>query len=237
MVASMPSADQLANARLSGSRSLDVFRVLLDAAARPGTIGRLPLIDTRIPPALYPALALADLDHVVGLLDIAGDEWSALVHHATGARVTDSLATPDGRQCDIVVALRPPTPSEIEGMRRGTPAAPELGARLVIAVRALSDERIDIADAVRRDAPANAFSLHGPGAASPRTVHAIGTGPDALRAIAAANRDFPAGIDTWIVADDGAVVAVPRSAQIDVSAGHRPWSTASQEPSTERMEH
>ncbi|MEM9517363.1 MAG: phosphonate C-P lyase system protein PhnH [Actinomycetota bacterium] len=234
----MPAADQLASARLSGSRSLDVFRVLLDAAARPGTVGRLPLYDASVPPALYPALALADLDHVVGVLDVAGNHWSALLRHATGARVTNSVATPDGHQCDIAVALRPPSPSEIEAMRRGTPEAPELGARLVVAVRTLSPEPIHLAQAAPRDAPAASFSLHGPGAARPRVVQAVGAGPDVLHAIATANRDFPAGIDTWIVADNGSVVAVPRSARIDVLADHRPRSTASLDPSTEQpMEH
>ncbi|MEM8621410.1 MAG: phosphonate C-P lyase system protein PhnH [Actinomycetota bacterium] len=208
MALSATSAERLAHARLSGTASLRIFRALLDAASRPGTIARLPGRRDDIPAVLYPALALVDLDHRVAVLgDGADSEWPALVCAATGASADDG---PDGiGHADVVVYVRPPTPDEITTLRRGTASAPEQGARLVVAARAISEEPPPV------DGSGASVELRGPGVAGSRTVAVDGIGDDVFAALADVNRDFPAGVDTWIVADDGSVVAVPRSTRLE----------------------
>ncbi|MEM9040947.1 MAG: phosphonate C-P lyase system protein PhnH [Actinomycetota bacterium] len=210
----------LAAARLDPASSLSVFRALLAAASRPGVVTRIDAsrvaeASHRPPAVLLPALALLDLDHVVAVLDETDrDESSpsALLSAATGARPTDDLS-----DADIVIAMRAATADELLAMRRGSAHEPELGARLVMACRAIATST----EAGDRLGPTwSTVRLRGPGVPEPgRDIAIDGVLDEVFSALAETNRDFPAGIDTWLVADDGAVVAIPRSSTIDVDGG------------------
>lgn len=199
---SASTAELTAQARLSADRSQAVFRGLLDALSRPGLVVGPPAdAPTDVPAALLGVLALADVDLTVAIL--AADDaigWSAVVRTATGARPAPL------EQADMVVALRAPSPGEVGVVERGDPTAPERGARLFLACDSLvGSDRGDVA-----------LRLEGPGVPASRRLIVAGLPAAVFAAIADANRGFPAGIDTWLVAADGAVAGLPRSTRITV---------------------
>lgn len=216
-------ATLLAAARLDATASLAVFRAVLGALARPGSVVDAPAPRPRaIPPVLLPALALADLEVGVAVLDDArGDDhehpdentnggrgapidWGEVVRANTGARRADALDT-----ADMVVALRPPTGAEIAGIRTGDAFAPEHGARLVVACDGFDHGTIGESTVVE---------ITGPGAGDGRSVQLAGVRPELIDALATANAGFPAGIDTWFVDAAGAMVALSRSSRVSVVA-------------------
>lgn len=198
-----PDPALVAAARLDAATSLQVFRATLDALARPGRPTRLPIVRPDLVPAvLLPVLALADLEVTVAVLDDrrpsvdASTDWMAIVAAATGTRTAPSLG-----EADLVLALRPPDPSEIAALRTGDALAPERGARLVVACSRIGHGSTGV-------------EVSGPGAASGRVLHLDGPGPELFDALELVNRDVPAGVDTWFVAPDGAIAAIARSTRI-----------------------
>jgi len=205
-------AGRLVDARLDAASSRAVYRSLLDALARPGAVSPpVPGVAASIPPALLPLLSLADLDVTFSLISWDDDAWTDVVASVTGARPVGDLA-----DADIVAALRPPSPSEIDLLRTGDAFRPELGSRLVIACGALGlvgdDEtnRIEQADETIR------FTVEGPGASPSRTVIAAGLDAAVIARLAERNAAFPAGVDTWLVAADGSMIGLPRSVRTTV---------------------
>jgi alpha-D-ribose 1-methylphosphonate 5-triphosphate synthase subunit PhnH len=59
--------------------------------------------------------------------------------------------------------------------------------------------------------------LTGPGVDGRRRLAIGGLSAAVLDAIAEANRRFPSGIDTWLVAPDGAIAAISRSTRLDLA--------------------
>ncbi len=198
-----PAGDLVRAARLDGDRSQAAFRCLLEALSRPGSVRRVRggvLVDG-VPPALLLALAIADVEVGVAVLRSDDDaDWARLLADATGARIVPIEAAA------CVTALVAPTPEEIDGLRRGTPLAPETAARLAIQVDALTTDD---------DGPIS-LALRGPGVDGIARLGVTGVRADVFEAIGAVNTAFPAGIDTWLVSIDGDVAAMPRSTQIEV---------------------
>lgn len=205
----MASAPTLiAAARLDSATSLAVFRATLAALSHPGRPAQLPVVHPdRIPPVLLPILALADLEVTIAVLDHrrppSGNtadpypvDWLDVVVAATGARPASSPAT-----ADLVLALRPPGNAEVVSLRTGDAATPERGARLIVGC-------------ARVGCGPTAIHLLGPGASTGRTIHLDGPGPEMFDALGTVNQTFPAGVDTWFIAPDGAIAAIPRSARI-----------------------
>lgn len=190
-------AELAARARLDTHASQRTFRALLDALARPGRVGALEL-RAPVPPALLPALALADVDVTTCLLTRRGEDtdWQAVLTTATGAVAAEL------EEADIVVALRAPTPDEVRSLRRGRADAPELGACLTLAFRRLGAGLW--------------LGLRGPGVPGAERLLVEGLEPEVFEALAAANRRFPAGVDAFVVAEDGAVAGLPRSTDLTV---------------------
>ncbi|MCI0584530.1 MAG: phosphonate C-P lyase system protein PhnH, partial [Chloroflexi bacterium] len=61
------------------------------------------------------------------------------------------------------------------------------------------------------------LTIRGPGIAHIAMVGIDGVDPPVLRALVDANSDFPAGVDTFLVSDDGQVAGLPRSLTMEVS--------------------
>lgn len=195
----------IVGARLTAEQSLAVFRVLLSAVSRPGTLVELPEdVAPGAPRVVVPVLALADLDVSVATLG-GGDEshrarWSTVIADVTGSRNAPPA------EADVVTALRHLSASDVAGLRGGTAEAPELGARLFAACDSLGGGLDHEAITVR---------LRGPGVPNSRTLSVTGIDGDVIAALAA-NRSFPAGIDTWLVSTGGVVAAIPRSTRIEL---------------------
>jgi alpha-D-ribose 1-methylphosphonate 5-triphosphate synthase subunit PhnH len=192
---------------LDHTASQRVFRVLLDVLARPGTVRELPadVLDVDVPAALLVPLALADLEVSLAVLGPAGPDWAGGLAAATGARPGPA------ERADMVLALRPPRPDEVRGLRRGTPDRPDLACRLVLACDALGatgDVSCDLA---------------GPGVDGVAALGVRGVPVEVLDTLIAVNQRFPLGVDTFLVATDGRVAGLPRSTQVRIRSGAGTW--------------
>ncbi|OCW57824.1 phosphonate C-P lyase system protein PhnH [Hoeflea olei] len=177
-----------------------VFRALMDAMARPGSIQPLP--DVAVPPAPLTASAaaliatLADADTPVWLDPLlakadAVRDW--IIFH-TGAPIT-------AHQPDAAFALvaAPQNLSALNGFALGTQDYPDRSTTVILQV-----------DTLAAGAP---LSFEGPGIES-RVKIAPAPMPQHFGAQWAANRQaFPRGIDL-VLAAPGAVAALPRSARL-----------------------
>lgn len=138
------------------------------------------------------AVLLALLDHGLGL-GFSGDEAvhrvAATACTLTGASVVDVGAA------DWVVVHGPPA-TAISQARRGTRAAPEDGATLVIATTG----------------EARALTLSGPGLPEPTTCF-IPLDAVALHALTAAKSNPPAGVDLLIITPE-CLIGLPRSVSV-----------------------
>lgn len=197
-----------AEAQLDGAASVAVFRTLLDTLARPGTVLQGSRVRGGVPPALVPALALADVDMRVAVVGDAAEVWSEVLRAVTGA-AGSSIAT-----ASIIVALRPLQPAEVHVMERGDALHPERSCRLVLACRSLHAAFPDAAQP-----GAVTLRLRGPGVPDERTLRVEGVGAEVFEALAEVNREFPAGVDTHLVAASGAMCGIPRSTSIEVLDG------------------
>lgn len=207
MAASTDFADRIAAATLDEFESQGVFRVLLESLSHPGTRHRLPTgLAERIPAALIPVVALADVDVEVAVLggQESGD-WEAVVLAATGG---GAAPVPEAA---MVAALGTISPDVVRILRRGDAHHPELAARLVLTATAILDETPERGEVV--------LDLRGPGVPDTRRVGVDGIHPEVFDALIAANAEFPSGVDTWIVTASGEILGLPRSITSTV-AGH-----------------
>lgn len=195
-----------ASAPLSAARSQQVFRAVLDAMARPGTVRRLPVAGhgddhaDALPAALLPLLALADLATPACVLADAADgtEWAGVVRAMTSAPAA-ALA-----RASLVAALRPVTEGELASLRTGSAAAPEDGALACLSVAALGgggDGRL--------------LRLSGPGIPGTRRLVVTGLPSGFVAARRELTRDFPAGADLLLVTVAGDITGLPRTTLID----------------------
>ncbi|MBB6548369.1 phosphonate C-P lyase system protein PhnH [Nonomuraea rubra] len=195
------------------------FRALLNVLSRPGVLdvvgrGEGPghgegRGESRGegPVALAVAAGLADVEVPTAVLTAPGDEhWARALHLGTSA----PPAPPE--RARMVVALRPPAAAEIAGLTRGDAMHPELGTRLVVAVDGLGQDSGNVPGAV-------VLTLSGPGVPGTRRLCVTGLPRDVFEALAAANAGFPAGVDTFLVAQDGTVAGLPRSTRIEIENG------------------
>jgi alpha-D-ribose 1-methylphosphonate 5-triphosphate synthase subunit PhnH len=176
------------------------FRALLHALARPGTLHRLDMAAASppVPAAAVAAAGLADVEVSMAVLAEDGDPVAAALHAATGAPAVSLI------RADLVVALRPPQPAEVRVLRQGDPLHPEHAARLVVAVPRLGGPAADLT-----------VQLRGPGIRDACELRVSGLPAEVFDELASAAR-FPCGVDTFLVADDGTVAGLPRSAEIRV---------------------
>jgi alpha-D-ribose 1-methylphosphonate 5-triphosphate synthase subunit PhnH len=178
--------------RLRPAASQAVFRVLLEALARPGRVLQLPAPDPG--PGIVP-LALAVIGSPVAVLGDPG--WQQRICQATGA------AAAAAEDASLVAIYGTADPADIPRLRRGSALAPEDGAKVGLACRRLAE-----------GGPAEVtLELSGPGVPGMIRLGVDGVGPAVFEALAEANALFPAGIDVWLVDERGQVAGLPRSAR------------------------
>lgn len=173
------------------------YRQLIEVMGRPGTIAAIEVV-AGIPPVITLAAGLADVDVSVAVLD---EDWERPFIVATGATRAPAASA------QHVVATRPLTISQLADVERGDALHPERGARVFAAVAGLGD-------ATGADAPTTRLTLSGPGIVGETELAVDGLPAELFDALAVANVDFPAGIDLILVAADGRIAAIPRSAHI-----------------------
>jgi alpha-D-ribose 1-methylphosphonate 5-triphosphate synthase subunit PhnH len=176
--------------------SQQVFRAVLEALARPGTVMTLPDGPRQmLAPALLPVFALADLGTGVCVLEQADGHWADAVTTATSAPLWPA------ELARLIAALRPVTDDEVRSFRRGTAEAPEDGALVSLAVADVTGGQ-------------SHWRLSGPGIAETVTLAPSGLPASFVAARAEAVTGYPAGIDVLLVTADGRVVGLPRTTTI-----------------------
>jgi alpha-D-ribose 1-methylphosphonate 5-triphosphate synthase subunit PhnH len=167
------------------------FRAVLDAMARPGTLGTAGA-ELAPPAPLTPATAavlLTLLDYDTKLwLDPAATAASAWIDFHCGA---PRVASPDA--CDFAAALSLPV---LDVLPAGSHDAPESGATLVLQVAALGRGQ--------------AYRLAGPGLRAPRLLAVDGLPPGFVAQWQASHARFPRGVDIVLCAGT-MLAALPRS--------------------------
>lgn len=177
------------------------FTTLLDVLARPGKIGRLQ-VPAGVPAAALAACGLVDVEVELRVLtgdDTEGQDWGEAVHAATSAPRSEL------EFARTVLALRPVTADEVAQLPRGDALNPERGARLFATVDELTPG----------DGPLT-LRLTGPGVPGERLLGVRGLPAAVFEALATANSGFPLGVDTFLVAGDGAVAGLPRSTRLSI---------------------
>jgi alpha-D-ribose 1-methylphosphonate 5-triphosphate synthase subunit PhnH len=172
-----------------------VFRPLLQAMSRPGTIQRLPAA-ARARPLLAVLGAISDREvsfHVTGADDPALRRELAW---ATGARPA-SL-----EQADFVVCPAGESGGRLLRARRGTLEYPDAGATIVYAIRRCAPE-------------GGRAVLRGPGIRDTVRPGLEGLGAQELAQLREANREFPLGVDAIFLDPEGQLICIPRSTRIE----------------------
>ncbi|KUN00105.1 hypothetical protein AQI95_35690 [Streptomyces yokosukanensis] len=195
------TATRVTAAKLDPAQAHGVFRAVLDALARPGTVSRFPAgTGGVVPSALLPVLALADLGTGVCVLEEDGSRrWSDVVGVAANAPAAPL------EKARLAAAVRPVAPQEILRLARGAADAPEDGALLCLPVAAL-------------EGGPHAWRLSGPGVPGERDVAPRGVPDGFVEARAEAVGGFPAGVDLLLITPDGRVMGLPRSTALTVVA-------------------
>jgi alpha-D-ribose 1-methylphosphonate 5-triphosphate synthase subunit PhnH len=179
-----------------------VFRTLLDALSRPGTIGvirdMLPgLRDTPVEPAAFAALlTLCDYATPVWLAQPDSALGSALRFH-TGAPLVDA----PGEAAFAYVHDAGALPS-LESFAPGSAESPEQSATLLIRV-----------DALTGGAP---VTLSGPGILETQTISPVGLPARFWQERAMLAPLFPCGIDCYLVCGPR-VIGLPRTTEAKVN--------------------
>ena len=185
-----------------------VFRVLLDAMARPGSIRSLPARDEHTPiPATTGLAAVAQtlLDHEVAFavvpsaVDVDPETSSAFVAYIRSVTGCREVAPIDA---DYVFALGALPAGLAAHLKRGQPAYPDEGATLVSLVPSLDG------------ASGITVQLSGPGVPAGTSARIPGWSTDAIASLTEANAAAPLGIDVILVDAGGQVMCLPRSTRI-----------------------
>jgi alpha-D-ribose 1-methylphosphonate 5-triphosphate synthase subunit PhnH len=183
------------------------FRLLIDALARPGTVHMLPDRLPDVPPDLDPYVALVAftlLDQEVRFAASGplAEPFAAYIVRRTGARA----APPD--EAAFLFASGDDPASPLAQLPVGSPEFPERGGTAVLAVEGLSagDGGNGGGDVV--------LTLSGPGIDGAARVLVRGLTPAVVETFVEQNREYPLGIDAFLVGLDGAVIGLPRTVRI-----------------------
>jgi len=211
----------MTTATLAGARRFDpvadtqaVFRVVLDAMARPGTRHTLPAADPNTPLAKAgPLVALAQtlLDHEVTFAVVpARGETADAERLAAYLTLVTGSRTVAAAEAEYVIALGPLPTGLPATLRVGQPAYPDESATLIALVPPFGDHAgVPVA-------------LTGPGVARGTAMTLPGLTPSDLASLAAANAEPPLGVDVILVDPAGTIVCLPRSTRF--SLDHAPRS-------------
>ncbi|QGZ57981.1 phosphonate C-P lyase system protein PhnH [Paraburkholderia acidiphila] len=183
-----------------------VFRTLLDALARPGTIG---VIETPLPAATAanasPARAgLAAFASLLALADYATPVWLAQPDAALAAALRFHAGAPlaqEAREAAFAYVHDAAALPPLEAFASGTPESPEQSATVFVRV-----------DSLTGGAP---LTLRGPGIETTCSIAPAGLPERFWRERAALAPHFPCGIDFYLVCGDR-LMGLPRTTLVEM---------------------
>lgn len=171
------------------------FRVIMDSMARPGKVNYLPNFTVSAPQGLSPYVAAVCFT----LLDseacfyVENQAWGDYLRVHTGSL----LKLPES--AEFVIISGGETDFDLSCLNRGTLLFSHRGATLLISVEAIESSEGGLR-----------ISMTGPGIPGFRVIRVEGLSPFHLASIVSLNEECPLGIDTILVARDGALVCLPR---------------------------
>ncbi len=170
-----------------------VFRAVLDALSRPGTVHSV-----RAPAEPPFPLQRATAAVLLTLADAETPLWLCPAAAAAHDWITFHCGVPRAAMAGAALGLAL-APMALDGFHAGVDDQPELGATVILQIEALGQGR--------------ALALSGPGLAAPATLQINGL-PDGFVADWARNAAlFPRGVDVVLCAGDR-LAALPRSVHI-----------------------
>lgn len=183
---------------LSSDECQQVFRILLDALARPGTIAELPL--ELGDPLDLPLLALTDGTTPIAALDPTEDEMARVteIHQLTQAPLAPVL------QARFVVSYRDPDPLAMAELNTGCDDRPHEAALLIQSAMVAEQPQPDF----------SAWQLSGPGIDGTTQIQVAGLSRSFFRARDRLVAGYPQGVDVVLVSPSGAVLGLPRTTRI-----------------------
>jgi alpha-D-ribose 1-methylphosphonate 5-triphosphate synthase subunit PhnH len=188
--------------RLSPVTSQAVFRVLLGSLAQPGRVFQLPAAvawpesGPEAAPTTGPGIVPLALAVIGSKVAVAGaPEWAARICQATGA------APADIAEAELVALYGPTDPAMITQLRRGSPHAPEDGAKV----------GLDCETLIAGGPGEVTLELSGPGVPGCIRLGVNGVSSEIFDTLRAVNAAFPVGVDTWLVDQRGQIAGLPRS--------------------------
>ncbi len=178
-----------------------IYRLMLDAMARPGQILALPRLDIYPPSGLSGfvcglAFTLLDGETAFAVLPENG-LWQNYLAVNTGARPVSPAAA------EFVLLAGGAYAPPLAGINRGNLLAPEQGATLFVMV-----------DAIAADGVGVRLTLTGPGVEGRRDVAVDGLNLANLDNILTLNQEYPLGVDTFFTDRQGRLLALPRSSAV-----------------------
>jgi len=209
---------------LTGSRfdkiadTQKIFRIMLDAMARPGKIYQLPpvgwlLSNNSSKFASFETLSgvLATLiDHEVTFCLLGNDDsamnLTPILSAATGSRsVTRDKA-------DYVATLEAPETSLLSQLNPGSLLYPNIATTLISRVENLANE-------AEGEGNGTLLALNGPGAEPNQKLWVAGTNATFFNTLSSINAGYPTGLDIIWATPSGKLVGLPRSTRITVVGG------------------
>lgn len=178
-----------------------IYRLMLDALARPGKLRTLPGLDICPPNGLnrYAAglgFTLLDSETTFAILP-EDDDWRDYFSLNTGVKP----AAPEA--AEFILLRGGEYLPEIARVNRGTLLSPEEGSTLFVLVDAIGGTQ---PGAVK-------LTLAGPGIKELAQVAVVGLHPLNLAAICS-RQEYPLGVDCFFVDAEGIMLAMPRSATV-----------------------
>jgi alpha-D-ribose 1-methylphosphonate 5-triphosphate synthase subunit PhnH len=183
-----------------------IYRIILEAMARPGKIGLLPSIELSPPDGFNQGSAL------IGFTLLNADcnfcVLGPAVEEITPYLIRNTSSTPvELQKADFIFLPGSLDAVAISKAKKGTLSYPEEGASLVVDVEEIMEQE----SSSDLGAPRVTMVLKGPGVDSERQVNIRGLNPSILEKVLSQNQEFPLGIDIILTDKKGRLVCIPRS--------------------------
>lgn len=178
----------------------NAFRTIMDCMAQPGKINWLYNPGFSPPRGLTPYSALL----LITLLDSETsftvlpyrEEWIRYIRLNTDAREDEIF------DAEYILLNGSEDIPEIESVNRGGLLSPEKGVTLIYQVYTIEDNPISSSTGI---------TLKGPGIKEARSVYIKGMDDSQWKRIKHLNREYPLGVDLFVIARDGRMIGIPRS--------------------------
>jgi alpha-D-ribose 1-methylphosphonate 5-triphosphate synthase subunit PhnH len=178
-----------------------IFRITLDALARPGSVKQLPIAARGAPGNAWVAgVLIALLDGEISLA-VQGVQDAEAVTRFVVQRTTARVVTVE--EADFVLAdAATIDPEFLSRLKMGSLEFPDDSATLILQVSSLLQGR--------------ALTVVGPGIPEEMTIQVGADSAGWVGARRGLERLYPRGIDILLVDDDGRLAALPRSTHIRI---------------------